>query len=237
MFQCAFCPNDSHPEKSLCLDCEMSFHLCMNSRLPGIDDFMGFPVFSATQYQEAARKWILHLKSRPPFEQDKSLNSWVGRFVDYWLGEIADYQPEIIVSVPSNPLRVLTERSLSHYTGEILSYSLGIPHKPSLLSLPWAHVLTKWTEQQKTLSKTDRVGNAHAIFTKLRGKENPRHGSRVLLVDDVYTTGATLRTCATKLNRAGFDVIGAFVLSRVPLATTLEFPERRAAEFQQNSSN
>ncbi len=39
-------------------------------------------------------------------------------------------------------------------------------------------------------------------------------GARVILIDDVVTTGATLRDCSNVLSNAGADVAGAFVIAR-----------------------
>ena len=49
---------------------------------------------------------------------------------------------------------------------------------------------------------------------------NPRYaeglrGARVILIDDVLTTGSTLKACARRLKRAGAARVEALVLARV----------------------
>lgn len=63
--------------------------------------------------------------------------------------------------------------------------------------------------QQKTLARVDRFRNAATAYT-LKSIPLPEH---TILIDDVATTGATLRACARILKRAGSDVIAALVIA------------------------
>lgn len=51
-----------------------------------------------------------------------------------------------------------------------------------------------------------------------RGRQRRLDGVRVLLVDDVLTTGATLMACAQTLRQAGAVVVGAVVVASTPLS-------------------
>lgn len=66
------------------------------------------------------------------------------------------------------------------------------------------------TAQQARLSAVERTENVAAAFC-WRGGAVPR---QVMLVDDVYTTGATLSECARALTAAGVESVSAFTLAR-----------------------
>lgn len=79
-----------------------------------------------------------------------------------------------------------------------------------------AHLLlrVKDTLMQSTLSKSERLKNVKTAFAvePLRAKE--LQGKRVLLVDDVMTSGATLFAAAASLRQAGAAHITAVVFAR-----------------------
>jgi predicted amidophosphoribosyltransferase len=63
-------------------------------------------------------------------------------------------------------------------------------------------------KDQRRLSRTERYQNVQNLF------EAKPLGARVLLVDDVFTTGATLNAARLALEDAGAKVLGSCVLAR-----------------------
>ena len=76
-----------------------------------------------------------------------------------------------------------------------------------------ALVKIKETERQETLNKEDRRVNLVGSY-KVNPKVNVK-GKKVLIIDDVKTTGATLNECAKVLKRAGaVSVVGLMLSAR-----------------------
>jgi len=68
------------------------------------------------------------------------------------------------------------------------------------------------TQSQITLTREDRLRNMISAF-----QHNPKiavKGKRVLLIDDVYTTGATVHGCAQVLKDAGAECVNVLTLAR-----------------------
>jgi predicted amidophosphoribosyltransferase len=64
--------------------------------------------------------------------------------------------------------------------------------------------------EQKKLDFDERAANMRACM-RVRGRVDP--SSRYLVLDDVFTTGATLSACALALKNAGASRVDALVLA------------------------
>lgn len=70
----------------------------------------------------------------------------------------------------------------------------------------------RWTSAQARLGKEKRKVNVEGAFVVRRAE--PIKGRRVLLIDDVCTTGATLEACAHALKAAGAQTVDVLTLAR-----------------------
>ncbi len=120
-----------------------------------------------------------------------------------------------IVPVPADPSRH-HDFSPTLRLAELLSRKTGIPTLPAVLRK------TRSTPSQAGLNQARRLVNLNGAFAL--GPEKQVRGKRLLLLDDILTTGATLRGCALVLTRGGSEVF-ALTLAQTPLARQWADPE------------
>jgi ComF family protein len=117
-------------------------------------------------------------------------------------------QPQALVPVPLHRAR-LRRRGFDQALeiARPLGRALGLP------VLDGALVRLRATREQSTLSAIARRRNVRGAFAVRPKLPLPAH---VALVDDVMTTGATLRAAAAALRQAGVQRVDAWVAARVP---------------------
>lgn len=195
-------------ESPFCLCCGRFFsgsgenHLCaacLESRPPFVRHR------SVARYEGVVKEIILNFKYRGFEVLARDLGDFIvrnlGREEDLWSGL------EAIVPVPLHPAK---ERKRGFNQARLLARELaqrtGIPLVNKRL------VKVRATPAQTSLEARDRGINLKGAF--LVKKAAGLSGKIVLLVDDVCTTGSTLRECSRALRRAGVKEVRAVTVAQ-----------------------
>jgi ComF family protein len=167
------------------------------------------PYFSIARamfsYETMILEAIHRFKYRHDFFVGETLAAWMA---DYPFPDMDFLQYSLILPVPLH-IKRLRERGFNQSL--ILSYALGkkrkIPVDFSLLKRK------KFTETQTGMHKNERKLNIKGAFQIT--DERKTAGQSIILVDDVFTTGATVNECSRALREAKADKIAVLTLARV----------------------
>jgi ComF family protein len=129
----------------------------------------------------------------------------LAELIERMLRQRGDLDFDAVVPVPMHRAKV---RRRGYNQAELLARALakriGIRCQPALLTK------TRDLDAQSKLARNARAANVHGAFLA-----SPRVASKkILLVDDVCTTGATIRACAGELVRAGAGRVAAAVVAK-----------------------
>ncbi|MBR6228968.1 MAG: ComF family protein [Eubacterium sp.] len=179
------------PEEPLCLDCSRRKDTALSQSA------------ALWIYREDTRRAMLDFK----YGGCRTDASYYGKAVLQRLRKrILTWSPDTIVPIPIHRRR---ERYRGYNQAELLANELGAG-----LGLPVEPLLrrTRYTVPQKDLSPGERRANLRQAFSVDEELMDPDRHRRLLLVDDIYTTGATLESCAGLLRDAGAGEVYAICL-------------------------
>jgi ComF family protein len=148
---------------------------------------------SAVIHDGPARKLVHQLKYQDRTDLARRMAEWMVRASDGMV-EACD----CILAVPLHRRRFLTRRF--NQSAELARHIAALADKPFL---PATLVRIKPTARQVGLTAKARKANVRGAFAFRQGREIDVAGKRVVLVDDVYTTGATVSAAARALKKAG----------------------------------
>lgn len=161
-------------------------------------------VAAAGPYHGALRDAVHAFKFSGRLDLDRPLAALVfGRLRE----RLLSFAPDVLVPVPLSSQR-LRQRTFnqSYLLAKRLSALLQCPATTRVLRQCRAHV------SQRELSRAQRLRNprgAYQVTSSVAGR-------RLLLIDDVVTTGATSNECARVLRKAGATAIGVVAVARAP---------------------
>nr|WP_082765276.1 MULTISPECIES: ComF family protein [unclassified Phenylobacterium] len=166
---------------------------------------------AACLYDETSRNPILQLKHADRLDLAPLFARWLSRTARELIEEA-----DAIAPVPLHPLRLLRRRY--NQAAEIarpLAAMTGTPYLPDAL------VRRRATATQGGKSGSGRKRNVAGAFEVPSARRGQVEGLRILLIDDVLTTGATAEGCARALKAAGAARVDLAVVARVQAAAGL----------------
>ena len=175
--------------ETLCADCKMHTHVFESGR-------------ALFLYNDAMKKSIYRFK----YDNRKEYAAFYGRAISDGLGDwIRSLSPDCIIPIPLHEKR-LKKRGYNQaeLIGASLSTLVHVPLRNDLL------IRCADTKKQKELNVSEREKNLKKAF---KTTQNNVKLDTVLLVDDIYTTGATMDAAAACLRAAGAGHVHSLALS------------------------
>ncbi len=160
---------------------------------------------SVVLYDDLARSLVHRLKYKDRTELGRLMARWMVRAGAEVIGPA-----DAILPVPLHWRRRLSRRyNQSAELARVIAKEADRTYLPTVLSR------RKHTRQQVGLGAAARRDNLRGAFAVPEAARSAVFGRRLLLVDDVYTTGATARAAAAALLRAGADDVAVLTFARV----------------------
>ncbi len=179
-------------EHVICSYCEKELHRCLLSPLERIKVHEPLDsCISAFAYEGIARNLIWQLK----YYRDTTIAPLLGLYMSIALLEAAPHRTwDGVVPVPLHPSKA---EKRGYNQAQMLARTVAFQHRLPLRDDLLFRV--KATESQTRRSREQRYAAMEGVFTAV-----PKaRGMRILLIDDVLTTGATACACAKALQAAG----------------------------------
>ena len=159
---------------------------------------------SVCAFDGAARSLVHSLKYRDRTELAAMMAGWMAR-----AGREVLQDCDGLVPVPLHVIRRLSRRF-----NQAAELAGGISRLTGVPMLANAVRRTRNTEHQVGLGRTGRTENVRGAFRMTDQGKQEVSGKRIVIVDDVYTTGATVSAIARVLRRAGARDIAVLTFAR-----------------------
>jgi ComF family protein len=156
-------------------------------------------------FDDVARRLVHGLKYRDRLDLAAWMGEWMARAGAGLVGDA-----DLVVPVPMHRRRLWSRRfNQSANLAAAISAISGKPLATAVLRR------IRPTRQQVGLTAGARDRNVRGAFKVLENQRLTVDGRAILLVDDVYTTGATVKAATRALTRAGAASVDVLVFARV----------------------
>jgi len=164
---------------------------------------------SAVVYNDVSRHLVLCFKHGDMLQLAKLLSRWMVN-----AGNEMIERADVIIPVPLHRLRLLWRQ---YNQAAILCNQIA--HLTGKHRLNEILVRTRYTPSQGKKTYKDRVKNVRSALEVNSRYVDSVKGKNVLLIDDVYTTGATVEECCRILKKAGARNVDVLTFARVVKGT------------------
>jgi ComF family protein len=160
---------------------------------------------AAVRYDDVARTLVHALKYHDRTDLAPAMGRWMARAGEELLAEA-----DVLVPVPLHWRRGWSRRyNQSGALARVIEKQSGVPVASDVLRR------IRPTPQQIGLNRSQRASNVQGAFKAAADRTAAIHGRRVVLIDDVLTSGATADACARALLRARAAQVDVLVFARV----------------------
>lgn len=156
-------------------------------------------------YDDASKPIILKFKHGDQLHPTKALSQWMGRAA-------AEFLPDIdwVVPVPLHYWRLFHRK---YNQAALLGQAIAKQHNKPFAADALRRI--KATPSQGHLSRKERYSNVKRAFQVPKSWQQRLVNKKILLVDDVLTSGATVNACSEVLKNAGASAIYVITVARV----------------------
>ncbi|MEM7700630.1 MAG: ComF family protein [Pseudomonadota bacterium] len=204
--RCPVCGVSVAEHGGLCLDCWNQLEWSPTSGAAADLSIQQDPIIAACLYNDISRDLILQFKHGGKIGHAQLM----ARMMAASLGEGVSEAPRAIVPVPLHRLR-LWQRGYNQsalLARELAKYGEGEPVIDGLIR-------TKRTPSLGGLSQEERKRALSGAIAVSKSRAKAFAGKDILLVDDVYTSGATTSACVEALSKAGAKSVLIVCFARV----------------------
>lgn len=204
------CAGCDRPDEVLCGDCRSLF---TNWRSRELVAHGTAHTWSASTYQGVVRHAILAWKDHDDTELDTIFGEVMASLLEHSAIHRSCHRQTavLVVPVPSSPasMRRRGRRHIDPLSKAVANAlcDYGFDAKPYRVLASIASG-GRSVQQASSAQRAQRIGGRIALVS-----DAVMQGQQVVLVDDIITTGSTLRQCAQTCRQAGAEVIGAMTLT------------------------
>lgn len=200
---CVLCSADNFFEELICKDCYKKIEF-YNKSFSIKHECKEIECYSATYYSGAILELVRRLKYKSDFASGEAMVELLIRLLK---NNVIDY--DLITYVPMTR-SALTKRGFNQ--GKFLAVSLAnAVHKPAKKLIK----KIKSTKDQIGLDASNRWENVSKCFKSI--DKDLIKNKKILLVDDVVTTGATAFCCCMELLKCGADKVTVLTVAKSKL--------------------
>lgn len=160
---------------------------------------------SAVIYDDPIRRLVSGLK----YSDRLDVAPWIAKWMARSGRQLFEEDP-LVIPIPLYKTRLLTRRfNQSAEIARNICKDKNVEYKPEALKR------IRKTKQQVGLSRQERAKNVSGVFRVPQEFALELKGRPVLIIDDVFTTGATVSSAAKALNRVGVASVDVLTFARV----------------------